>query len=291
MADERREDVAVDTAQVAHLVRVEAASLGPEPHAAQQRAEGREAGHELLDEVGDARAVEALLGAKVDALQDRVVVDVQRLRHRVEWQLREEEVQVHAVKVEGDDGDLGGLDGAQVFDLVTVLEDYLQAVEEVVARHHPRRDADGVDVGAALVEPEAVRARGEHQAAGAVGRFGVVALGQAHRAHPIAEERSERRDDVRALVLLLLSLGGRRDGHESLELLGGHQVEGCRAREADGVACLPRLARGHVGTATSARATERSLLRAFPLKEAGKGFSGYCPPPRDSSLEPRAHRA
>ena len=90
LADEGREDVAVDAAEVAHLVRVEAAALGPEADAAQQLAEGVKVGHELLDEVGDARAVERLLGPEVDARQDRVVVDVQIVGHGVEWQLREQ---------------------------------------------------------------------------------------------------------------------------------------------------------------------------------------------------------
>ena len=100
-----------------------------------------------------------------------------------------------------------------------VLEDHLQAVEEVVARHHLRRDADGVDVGALLVEAEAVGSRGEDLATRAVGDLFAEALGEAHRAHPVAEERGERRENVCTLLLLLHRLDRRCGRHEGLQLI------------------------------------------------------------------------
>eukprot|EP00967_Tisochrysis_lutea_P012274 scaffold13786_cov31-Tisochrysis_lutea.AAC.4 len=82
LADEGAEQVAIDPTEVAHLVRVDPAALRPEADAAKELAERREVRNQVLDEIGDARAVERALRAGVESLKDGVVVEVNCVRHR-----------------------------------------------------------------------------------------------------------------------------------------------------------------------------------------------------------------
>ena len=84
------------------------ASLGFEACAAYE--EGVVVGDELGEHLGDARPVETLLRPLVAAAQHVIEVDVEVLRHRVQGEEREEQVDVDAVVVEGDDGHGGARD-------------------------------------------------------------------------------------------------------------------------------------------------------------------------------------
>ena len=152
LTDEGREDVAVDPAEIAHLIRVQAAPLRPEPHTAQHADERVKRRHEPLDHIRGAWAIERLLRADVGAAEHVVVVDVEVARHSVDGQAREEQVDIHAIKIEGDDRDDGRFDRREILDRVVVLEDHFERVKEVFASHVARCDADRVDVHPLLVD-------------------------------------------------------------------------------------------------------------------------------------------
>mmetsp|Transcript_21768 Transcript_21768/g.52633 ORF Transcript_21768/g.52633 Transcript_21768/m.52633 type:complete len:275 (-) Transcript_21768:298-1122(-) len=118
LQDERHGHVDVHAPPVSHLVRVESAALGPFTYESDHRQEGLVAligaFHEGGDEVRHAGTVQALLGGRVDAAQDHVVVDVEVGGYRRSVQPGEEQVDIDPLPIERQDGNSGIFDGYEV---------------------------------------------------------------------------------------------------------------------------------------------------------------------------------
>eukprot|EP00754_Rhynchopus_humris_P045317 Rhum_TRINITY_DN4792_c0_g1::Rhum_TRINITY_DN4792_c0_g1_i1::g.15418::m.15418 len=134
------------------------------------------------------RAVDAALRRIVEAAQRAVVADVEQRRWRDPFQVQrgKHQVNLHVVELHLDDGHVCVADGVQLLHKLVLLQDAHQCVEEVLAPHVTRRDAQRVDVGTGEVDAQRVRPEAQKPAPVLVG-VGVVL-----RAQEVADPRPDQ---------------------------------------------------------------------------------------------------
>mmetsp|Transcript_23993 Transcript_23993/g.60686 ORF Transcript_23993/g.60686 Transcript_23993/m.60686 type:complete len:494 (-) Transcript_23993:48-1529(-) len=190
LAHARGEQRPRHAAEEAQCVRVDAPLLRPQLDAAQRGAEVGHIRHKLQDGGGDARAVERAHGGLVDVLEVPLV-DVQVLGDGVHGQPREEEVDRYAVHLQLDDRHVRTGHGVKLAHVGLLAKDLYHHREEVAAVDGARHDEQRVDVRAARVHTQAVRAESEDLRAGAHRLRLVLVLGEQRAPDELARKHVE----------------------------------------------------------------------------------------------------
>lgn len=142
--------------QEAQGVAVDALLLGPDLDGPEGEAEVVDAGHEAQDLVRHAATVQAANALGVEVLQEHVVLEVHRVGHLLEHEPGEEHVDLDAVECHFDHWDEGLFDGAEVAYLGLGFEQLHEGGEVVLPEDVAGHDAEGVDVGAFVVDAQSV---------------------------------------------------------------------------------------------------------------------------------------
>jgi hypothetical protein len=149
-----------DTAQKAEDVAVDPVPLGPQLDRPEREPKILHIRHLPQYLVRDAATVQAAHTLRIQVLQQERITQILRLGDLFERESRKGQIDVDPVKAELDDGHEGVRDGAQVGHLVAHAQMLDKAGEVVVAENVTRRHAEGVNVGAFVVDAEAVGAEG-----------------------------------------------------------------------------------------------------------------------------------
>ncbi len=149
-----------DTAQKAENVAVDPVPLGPQLNRPEREPKILHIRHLPQYLIRDAATVQTAHTLRIQVLQQQGIAQVLRLCHLFEREPRKGQIDVDPVEAELDDRHEGVRDGAQVGHLVTHAQMLDKAGEVVVAENVTRRHAEGVNVGAFVVDAEAVRAEG-----------------------------------------------------------------------------------------------------------------------------------
>jgi hypothetical protein len=169
-----------DTAQKTQNVAVDPVPLGPQLNRPEREPKILHIRHLPQYLVCDAATVQAAHTLWIQVLQQEGIAEVLRLCNLFEREPGKGQIDVDPVEAELDDGHECVGDGAQVGHLVAHAQMLDKAGEVVVAQNVTRRHAEGVDVGAFVVDAEAVGAEGVDFAANRGGDILRHALLHAH---------------------------------------------------------------------------------------------------------------